>query len=103
MGVILEELRTTTGLMGQGFVTVLEAATFLRLSRAKVYALIENKELQYVEFGKSRRIPWQADRPSGKVFSIRVGYSPWCKEYHEKTRTRPIRAARTAQANGVGS
>jgi excisionase family DNA binding protein len=42
---------------GGGFVTVPEAAQFLRLSRAKVYALMDAGDLAYAKFGRSRRIP----------------------------------------------
>jgi excisionase family DNA binding protein len=40
-----------------GFATVKEAAEFLRLSRAKIYQLLETGELASVHFGRSRRIP----------------------------------------------
>jgi excisionase family DNA binding protein len=44
----------------EGFVDVAGAAEFLRLSRAKVYLLMDAGELRYAKFGKSRRIPWAA-------------------------------------------
>jgi excisionase family DNA binding protein len=50
------------GMVASGFATVAEAATFLRLSRAKVYQLMEGGELLYAKFGKSRRIPKDALR-----------------------------------------
>jgi excisionase family DNA binding protein len=50
------------GISGEGFVTVIEAADFLKVSRAKVYAMMDNLELAYAKFGKSRRIPWRALR-----------------------------------------
>jgi excisionase family DNA binding protein len=40
-----------------GFVTVEEAKDYLRVCRAKVYALMEAGELPYAKVGKSRRIP----------------------------------------------
>jgi excisionase family DNA binding protein len=46
-------------LLQDGFATVGEAAKFLGLCRAKVYQLMEQGELAYAKFGKSRRIPWR--------------------------------------------
>jgi len=43
-----------------GFVKVPEAARFLKLSRAKVYMLMDAGELAYAKFGRSRRIPRRA-------------------------------------------
>ena len=43
-----------------GFATVTEAARFLRVSRAKLYLMMDAGDLVYAKFGKSRRIPWQA-------------------------------------------
>jgi excisionase family DNA binding protein len=40
-----------------GFFTVPETVAYLRLSRAKIHAMMENKELAYVKFGKCRRVP----------------------------------------------
>jgi excisionase family DNA binding protein len=48
------------GALGGGFVTVPEAAHLLRLSRAKVYSLMDAGELAYAKFGKARRIPREA-------------------------------------------
>ena len=39
-----------------------EAAKFLSLSRAKVYAMMDQGELVFCKFGKSRRIPRRALR-----------------------------------------
>jgi excisionase family DNA binding protein len=41
----------------QGFATVMEAAEFLGLSRAKLYLIMDSGQLAYAKFGKSRRIP----------------------------------------------
>jgi excisionase family DNA binding protein len=51
---------TSTAMIEGGFATVVEAAEFLRLSRAKVYQLMDQRELAYAKFGKSRRIPRRA-------------------------------------------
>ncbi len=49
-----------TGVLAGGLVTVPEAAQMLRLSRAKVYSLMDSGELGYAKFGRSRRIPREA-------------------------------------------
>jgi excisionase family DNA binding protein len=43
-----------------GFATVVEAAEFLNVSRAKLYAMMDNRDIVYAKFGKSRRIPRKA-------------------------------------------
>ena len=48
--------------VSEGFATVAEAAEFLRLSRAKVYQLMESGDLLFGKFGKARRVPWAALR-----------------------------------------
>jgi excisionase family DNA binding protein len=53
---------TETSLIEEGFVKVPEAAKFLSVSRAKVYAMMDQGELAYCKFGKSRRIPRRALR-----------------------------------------
>jgi excisionase family DNA binding protein len=40
--------------------TVKEAASYLRVSVAKVYLMMGAGELATVKLGKCRRIPWQA-------------------------------------------
>ena len=50
----------SAALVEDGLVTVPEAAGFLRLSRSKVYALMEQGELAFVKLGRSRRIPRRA-------------------------------------------
>jgi excisionase family DNA binding protein len=50
----------TPDLMDDGFVTVAQAAEYLNLSRATVYALMDSGELAYAKFGRSRRIPRRA-------------------------------------------
>jgi excisionase family DNA binding protein len=44
----------------EGFVEVPEAATFLSVSRATVYKLMDDGSLAYAKFGRSRRIPKRA-------------------------------------------
>jgi excisionase family DNA binding protein len=41
----------------QGCLTVREAAQVLHLSRSTLYALMEQGELSYFQFGGARRIP----------------------------------------------
>ncbi len=40
-----------------GLLTVAEAAAFLRLSRAKLYSLMDAGRLAYVRFDRCRRVP----------------------------------------------
>jgi excisionase family DNA binding protein len=56
----VQQGRTAEDPLMDGFATVREGAAFLRLSRAKVYQLMESKELLYAKFGGSRRIPWRS-------------------------------------------
>jgi excisionase family DNA binding protein len=51
-----------TNLADEGFARVPEAAEFLRVSRATVYKLMDNRGLRYAKIGKSRRIPWRCLR-----------------------------------------
>jgi excisionase family DNA binding protein len=44
----------------EGFCNVAEAGTFLSISRAKVYLLMDAGDLAYAKFGRSRRIPRRA-------------------------------------------
>jgi excisionase family DNA binding protein len=46
--------------IGEGFVTVTEAARYLRLCRAKLYQIMDAGDLPYAKFGKARRIPRRA-------------------------------------------
>jgi excisionase family DNA binding protein len=50
----------TRSLVGDGFALVNEAAQFLRVSRSKVYMLMDAGELPYARFGRNRRIPRRA-------------------------------------------
>jgi excisionase family DNA binding protein len=54
-----ESVGQRTQVYQDGFATVAEAAKFLGLCRAKVYQLMEQGELPFAKFGKSRRIPWR--------------------------------------------
>lgn len=43
--------------MADGFVTIMEAARFLKLGRATVYAMVRDGNLKSQRFGRSVRIP----------------------------------------------
>lgn len=43
-----------------GFYTVAEVATLLRVSKPKVYHLLDKGELSYCRFGSCRRVPKRA-------------------------------------------
>jgi excisionase family DNA binding protein len=43
-----------------GLATVRQAAGFLNISVAKIYVMMEARELPYIKLGKSRRIAWAA-------------------------------------------
>ena len=45
-----------------GFADVGEAATYLGLSRAFVYRLMDTSDLEFAKFGRARRIPWRSLR-----------------------------------------
>jgi excisionase family DNA binding protein len=47
-------------LVSEGLLDVRDAATFLGLSVAKLYGLMESGELAYAKIGRSRRIPRKA-------------------------------------------
>ncbi len=49
-------------MVDDGFATIMEATAYLRISRAKLYGLMESGELTYAKFGKNRRVPWKALR-----------------------------------------
>ena len=49
-----------TELLEEGLTTVMEAASFLGLSRSLLYQLMDRGELAYVEIGRARRIPRRA-------------------------------------------
>ena len=48
---------TAADTVEDGLLTVMEAAAFLRLSRSKLYGLMDAGELRYVKLGRSRRVP----------------------------------------------
>ena len=43
-----------------GFVNVPYAASFLGVSRSKLYGMMDDGELTYAKFGRSRRVPRRA-------------------------------------------
>src|SRR5207247_2220522 len=46
----------------EGFATVTEACQYLRVSRATLYKIMEEGDLQYAKMRRSRRIHWSALR-----------------------------------------
>jgi len=48
---------SASDLVEEGFLTVLEAASFLGVSRAFVYVEMDRGEIVFSKFGRSRRIP----------------------------------------------
>lgn len=53
---VISEGQTQDALEG-GLLKVADAARLLGLGRSKLYDLMERGEIQYVKFGRSRRIP----------------------------------------------
>ena len=49
-------------LVRDGFASVEEAQDFLSLGRSSIYKLMDNGELNYARFGRTRRIPWRSLR-----------------------------------------
>jgi excisionase family DNA binding protein len=47
-------------LASAGFLSLKDAAQFLSISRAALYALMDKGQLPYAKFGRSRRIPRKA-------------------------------------------
>ena len=58
----MSQLAVPQNITIDGFATVVEAAKFLNVSRAKVYQMMDAGELIYAKFGKSRRLPLRALR-----------------------------------------
>jgi excisionase family DNA binding protein len=50
----------TDPVLGDGFMSVAEAAQFLRLSRAKLYLLMDAGQISFARFGRARRVPKRA-------------------------------------------
>jgi excisionase family DNA binding protein len=51
---------TDHNLVEDGLATIPEGASFLRVSRAKLYQMMDAGNLAYVKFDRCRRIPWRA-------------------------------------------
>jgi excisionase family DNA binding protein len=51
---------TPPGTTQDGFLTVAEAAEFLKLCKATIYVLCDRGKLTYAKFGRSRRVPRRA-------------------------------------------
>ena len=47
-------------MVGEGLMTVAEAAEFLRVSRSKLYQIMDAGELAYAKIGRGRRVPRRA-------------------------------------------
>ncbi len=58
-GLSIEDL-SRMELVADGLFTVAEAASFLRVGRSSLYALMDRGELRFVKIGRSRRIPRRA-------------------------------------------
>ena len=56
----MEEKKRADQLVEGGMVNVKEAARFLQISLAGIYALMGRGELEYAKIGRSRRIPKNA-------------------------------------------
>lgn len=52
----------TNDLVADGFADVRQAADYLKVSRAKLYAMMDSGDLPYAKFDRCRRIPWAALR-----------------------------------------
>jgi excisionase family DNA binding protein len=57
-----QKARPASSLADEGFATIREAMTYLSISRATLYALMDAGDLPYAKFRRCRRIPWQALR-----------------------------------------
>ncbi len=55
-----QEQRDRTELVAEGMLKVSEAAACLRLSRSRLYELMDAGELPFSKIGRSRRIPRRA-------------------------------------------
>ena len=53
-------------LVDEGFASIGEAVEFLSLCRATLYKFMDDGELVYAKFGRSRRIPWTALKEFGR-------------------------------------
>ena len=59
-GSTMSENATRVELVADGLLTIPEAADFLRISRSRLYELMDRGELIYLKLGRSRRIPRRA-------------------------------------------
>ena len=57
---VINEDTTRVELVADGLLTVREVADFLRISRSRLYELMDRGELIYLKLGRSRRIPRRA-------------------------------------------
>jgi excisionase family DNA binding protein len=49
-------------LVANGLATVPQACEYLKISRAKLYVLMDAGDVRFCKLGKSRRIPWNTLR-----------------------------------------
>jgi len=56
-------------LVSEGLLKIREAAEFLKLSRSRLYELMDAGELAYVKIGRSRRVPRRGGRRAGRAKS----------------------------------
>lgn len=56
-----------------GYATIAQAGTFLSLSRATIYTLMDGGELAYARFGRARRIAWQELRRFADACTVAAG------------------------------
>jgi excisionase family DNA binding protein len=61
-----------TGTVGPAFATVVEAAKYLHVSRAKLYTMMDAQEIAYAKFGNCRRIPWAELRAYAERCTVRA-------------------------------
>ena len=56
----IAELKNENSPRDKGLATITEVARYLRLSRSKVYGMMDCGQLCHVKIGRSRRVPWNA-------------------------------------------
>lgn len=60
MGCSSDEYKDRAAIVAEGLLSIDEAARFLKLSRAKIYSLMEQGRLVFVKLDRTRRIPRRA-------------------------------------------
>jgi excisionase family DNA binding protein len=54
------QMKENFDVVADGLTSVMEAASFLSLSRSTLYELMDSGHLRYVKIGRARRVPWRA-------------------------------------------